>query len=359
MATISFLWHLHQPAYRTADNTSHAPWTMLHAGGAYLTLAHSIERSAGAGQILNIVPTLLEQLLAYAGGSVNDPVIEAITTPTDDLTEAQQQILIDWSFHVNPRQMARYPRLGELERRKASSGTDGSLKRRFGLADLRDLQVLFVLAQAGEQAWRDERLEGLYAKQRDYGPGDHSVMAAWLLAQPAELIAAWRRIADAGEAEIATSPFAHPIMPLLIDTGIVADSWAPHPAPNVPVFQWPDDAAWQLEIGRAFMKEQGLDTVGCWPPEGSVSEEAVTLYGDAGVQWLVTDEGILERSLDRPLRDGSRTAAELYRPWRLRGEGPLLFFRDRHVSDAIGFQYGRWDDEGRAAEDLVLSLIHI
>jgi UDPglucose--hexose-1-phosphate uridylyltransferase len=359
MAHISFLWHLHQPAYRTADNISHAPWTMLHAGGAYLTLARAIERSAGAGQILNIVPTLLEQLVAYAEGSVNDPVIEAITTPADDLTEGQQRDLIDWSFHVNPRQMARYPRLGELQRRKASSDADASLKRRFGRSDLRDLQVLFVLAQAGEQAWRDERLEGLFAKQRDYSPRDHQELTAWLVAQPADLIAAWRRIASAGEAEIATSPYAHPIMPLLIDTGIVAASWAPHPAPEVPVFKRPDDAVWQLETGRAFMKQHGLESTGCWPPEGSVSEEAVALYGDAGVQWLVTDEGILERSLDRPLRDGSNTAAELYRPWRLHGKGPLLFFRDRHVSDAIGFQYGRWDDEGRAAEDLVKMLEQI
>jgi UDPglucose--hexose-1-phosphate uridylyltransferase len=66
----------------------------------------------------------------------------------------------------------------------------------------------------------------------------------------------------------------------------------------------------------------------------------------------VTDEGILERSLDRPLRNGDTTATEPYRPWKLGDDGPVLFFRDRSLSDAIGFEYGRWEDEGDAAEAL-------
>ena len=90
MATVSFLWHLHQPAYRTADGTSHAPWAAVHAGGAYTTLARAIETTGATGHVINIVPTLLEQLLAYAGQSVNDPVVEAMLTPTTDLSGEQQ-----------------------------------------------------------------------------------------------------------------------------------------------------------------------------------------------------------------------------------------------------------------------------
>ena len=62
MATVSFLWHLHQPSYRTADGLAHAPWVALHAGGSYTTLARAIIEAGGRGQVLNIVPTLLEQL---------------------------------------------------------------------------------------------------------------------------------------------------------------------------------------------------------------------------------------------------------------------------------------------------------
>jgi len=356
MATVSFLWHLHQPAYRTADGVSHAPWAALHAGGAYTTLARAVEIAGGSGQVLNIVPTLLEQLLAYAENRVDDPVLETVVTPATDLTDAQRETLVSWGFHVSPRQLTRYPRLGELARRRPENRPGQGLAGGFGPGDLRDLQVLFVLAQAGEQAWTDERLEPMYERGRDFGADDHLRMVEWLHAQPGELIELWRRISKMAGVEIATSPFAHPIMPLLVDSTVVNASWAPHPAPQVPVFKHPEDAEWQLASGLEFMAERGFNTRGCWPPEGSVSEEAVAIYRAAGVRWLVTDEGILERSLDRPLREGDTIAPEIYRPWRLADGGPDIFFRDRRVSDAIGFQYGRWDNEAHAAEELIREL---
>ena len=101
MATVSFLWHLHQPAYRTADGTSHAPWVAVHAGGAYTTLARAIEATSASGQVVNIVPTLLEQLLAYRDGTVVDPVLDAVLTPALDLSEAQRDTLVSW-VHLTP-----------------------------------------------------------------------------------------------------------------------------------------------------------------------------------------------------------------------------------------------------------------
>jgi UDPglucose--hexose-1-phosphate uridylyltransferase len=356
MATVSFLWHLHQPAYRTADGVSHAPWAALHAGGAYTTLARAVEATGGSGQVLNIVPTLLEQLLAYAENRVDDPVIETVVTPANELTDAQRETLVAWGFHVSPRQLNRYPRLGELARRRAEKNPGQGSADSFGPGDLRDLQVLFVLAQAGEQAWTDKRLEPLCERGRDFTPNHHLQMVEWLDAQPGELIDLWRRISKMAGVEIATSPYAHPIMPLLIDSSVVSASWAPHPAPQVPVFQYPEDAERQLARGLEFMAEHGFETHGCWPPEGSISGEAVAVYGAAGVRWLVTDEGILERSLDRPLREGDSIAPEIYRPWRLGDSGPDIFFRDRRLSDAIGFQYGSWNDEAHAAEELIREL---
>ena len=102
MATVSFLWHLHQPAYRTADGVAHAPWVLLHAGGAYATLAHAIEHGGGCGQVLNIVPTLLEQLVAYRDREVHDPVVEAMTTPASDLSAEQVRIVVEWSRPLVP-----------------------------------------------------------------------------------------------------------------------------------------------------------------------------------------------------------------------------------------------------------------
>jgi len=353
MAKLSFLWHLHQPSYRTADGVSHAPWTLIHAGGAYRTLAAAISETGGCGQVINIVPTLLEQLLAYRDDRVRDPVIDALAKPAGDLTDDEREILVSWAFHVTPRQLKRYPRLAELGRRRRLSQGGGRLATAFGPGDLRDLQVLFILAQAGEQAWTDPRLGHLGLRGRGFSPAEHEVVITWLRDQPAELITLWQDLAKQPGVEISTSPYAHPIMPLLADTGIVVDSWAPHPAPEVPIFRYPEDAAWQLDQGMRLMRNSGLAATGCWPPEGSVSAEALSIYAKAGVQWLVTDEGILERSLGHSIRDNGVPSSELYRPWTLSDEGPVLFFRDRSLSDAIGFRYGRWDDEARAARALV------
>ena len=121
---------------------------------------------AATGQVINIVPTLLEQLLAYADGSVTDPVLESVLTPSTELTADQRETLVSWAFHVDPRQLARYPRLGELASRKPDASSENRLTSRYGPGDLRDLQVLFVLAHAGEQAWTDERLVPLYRTRR-------------------------------------------------------------------------------------------------------------------------------------------------------------------------------------------------
>jgi len=354
MASVTFLWHLHQPAYRTADGVSHAPWVLLHAGGAYTTLARAISETGARGHVVNIVPTLLEQLEAYRDGRVSDAVIDDLTTPAAELDIDRASRLLDWAFHVTPRQLDRYPRLRDLGERHRGSDPRRSVSY-FGTGDLRDLQVLFVLAQAGEQAWQDHRLAPLFERGRHFRAADHEKTVAWLEDQPRRLIDLWHQIEDQPGVEIATSPFAHPIMPLLIDSEVVRESWAPAPAPAVPDFRHPEDAAWQLERGLKLMRDRGFKPEGCWPPEGSVSTQALETYHAAGVRWLVTDEGILERSLGRPLRATDRVPVELYSPWR-HGEGPVLFFRDRWLSDRIGFVYGNWEDENRAAEDLVRHL---
>jgi len=101
------------------------------------------------------------------------------------------------------------------------------------------------------------------------------------------------------------------------------------------------------------MAANGFVPVGCWPPEGAVSVDAIHLYAAAGIRWLVTDEEILERSLGEALHANHACHPALYRPWRLAGPSPSLFFRDRELSDMIGFTYPGWDDEGVAAIDFV------
>ncbi len=353
MATLTVLWHLHQPCYRTADGTAHAPWAAIHAGGSYRTLVDAILETGARGQVLNVVPSLVEQLEAYARREVHDAVLDVLIRPVAELDREERCRLAEWAFHVAERRMEPLPRMEELVLRRRKAATAEELERRLGPAELRDLQVLAILAHAGDQAWRDPALAPLFRQGRRFTPEQQTAVARWLRDRPAALLRSLDDLKDLDGVEISTSPYAHPIVPLLIDTGVVDESWSPEPAPKVPSFSRPGDAVRQIEEGLSLMRRRGFDISGCWPPEGSVSADAVALYGEAGVRWLVADEGILERSLEHSIRAHGDVASELYRAWRLANGGPVLFFRDRELSDRIGFLYGRFEDETAAASDMV------
>src|SRR5206468_1798439 len=73
---------------------------------------------------------------------------------------------------------------------------------------------------------------------------------------------------------------------------------------------------------------------GLWPSEGSVSSDAALLAASLGFRWMATDEGILAKSGVDINWDNRR---RLYHPYK-RGD-MTFFFRDRTLSDLIGFQY--------------------
>jgi hypothetical protein len=87
-----------------------------------------------------------------------------------------------------------------------------------------------------------------------------------------------------------------------------------------------------------------------------VSDEVVELAARAGVRWMASDEGVLERSLGASLErhgEGGPGRPELlYAPWvRRTAAGDVrLIFRDRTLSDLIGFVYSRWEPEAAAAD---------
>jgi alpha-amylase/alpha-mannosidase (GH57 family) len=352
MARLTFLWHLHQPQYRTADGVVHAPWVLLHAGGEYLTLAHAITHAALSGQVLNLTPVFLDQLAAYRDGTARDPLLEALRTPAKELPPEGQRELLRWAFLLHAHQLHRWPRLVELAARAGRAPGEQS-KRRFTVQDLTDLQVLLVLAYAAPNLGWEDALRELAAKGSNYSETSRRLAVGWLAAGPGKLLDLYRNLASRGGVEISTSPFAHPIIPLLLDTAVVEESWAPHTAPAVPAFSAAADAEEHVRLGLETARSFGFSPVGCWPPEGSVSEAAVALYGRHGVRWLATDEGILAASLGRTLSGETGVGQELFRSWRLPAGGPTLVFRHRGFSDFIGFQAARFADEGDAARELV------
>jgi hypothetical protein len=98
----------------------------------------------------------------------------------------------------------------------------------------------------------------------------------------------------------------------------------------------------------AHARKIGRAPRGMWPPEGSVSPEAVRAYARNQVAWLATDEGNLWRSRDLAGLPSER--GDLYQAYRYASVD--LLFRDRELSDRVGFAYAH-GDSAAGAEDLL------
>lgn len=363
LVRVAFLWHMHQPCYRDPlDGTMVLPWVRLHALKDYLGMVELLEATPAVHATFNLVPSLLDQIEDYVRGEAQEPLLRISLKPARELDEGERAAALRGFFMAHRQNLiGRFPRLVELLERRGPRGDDASLAAaaaRFGVQDFLDLQVLGKLVWL-DLGWQesDPVVKGLVAKGRNFDEQDKHRLAERESALLASIIPAYRRASESGRVELATSPYYHPILPLLCDTDAHHEA---HPGAPLPRrFRHPEDAADQIQ--RAIARHTsvfGRPPDGIWPPEGSVSEEAVLEMAKAGIRWTASDEGVLERSVRRALhRDSGGTAYPLdllYRPWvRKTAAGDVsLLFRDRALSDLIGFSYSGLDPE-HAALDLL------
>lgn len=335
---IAFLWHHHQPDYRDpATGRPTMPWVRLHALRGYRDLAVALLES-GVPMTVNLVPSLLDQLEAYARGE-SDPWLELVRKPAAELTPDERRAIARDFFAGPPNLVNRWPPWARLRALSDAHGLERT-------SELCDLQVWSLLGWLGWSAVRDHpELAALRDKGAGFTEEDKAVLLDACDEIVREVIPLYRRLGAAGRAEISASPYYHPILPLLVDARHARRS-LPH-LPDTVRFAWPDDARIQLRRGRKRMGEAvGREITGLWPPEGAVSPEVVELAREAGFRWLVSDEGNLERS--------ERDPGPLDAPWDL-GGGFIGFFRNRALSDAIGFRYATLEASA-AVEDFLTRL---
>src|SRR5207245_1952375 len=256
----------------------------------------------------------------------------------EELTREDKAEIIARAFQVNQeRLMSRWPRFVELFEWSRPAGGARALVS-FTTRDWRDLKMLSQLAWM-EESWftTDDVVSLLATKVKDYTETDKSALRKVQLEFLGLVLPVYRDAAQRGQIEISTTPFYHPILPLICDSHVAAVS---HPGVTLPPrFHYPQDARDQLERARAYIKEMlGVAPVGMWPSEGSVSDEALALAAECGFTWAASDNGVLSRTLDQPASAQLTYQAYL---WRKNGHEIRLLFRDHFLSDLIGFNYSR------------------
>src|SRR4051794_38593250 len=353
------LWHMPQPQYRDPESGRYVlPWTRLHAIKDYWGMVKVLQEIPEFHATFNVVPSLGMQLEEYASGKFDEPWNALAFKKTDALTREDKVEILARAFQLNhERLMSRWPRFVELFEWSRPAGGAQALVT-FTSRDWRDLQVLSQLAWMDE-VWlaKDVVVSRLADKGKDFSESDKDALQSRQQELLNSVLPTYRDAAKSGQIELSTTPFYHPILPLLCDSDIARVASPGTPLPRR-AYRQPDDAREQLRRARNYHERVfGAKPAGLWPSEGSVSDQALAIAAEEGFQWFGTDEGVLGRTLNVGFfRDASglpANADRLYKPWRVQVAGSAItgLFRDHHLSDLIGFVYSRMDAKS-AAEDL-------
>ena len=354
---------MHQPYYKDdRENSFLLPWVRLRCAKDYYKMPALLDDYPEIKQTFNLVPALVAQINDYVKGGVNDVYLELSRRPVEELSADERAFIARWMTESSQiRRVRQYPRYVELVRKREQASPRGTadLAKLFSDAELRDLQLWFNLSWVGpEIAAQDRRIADLVARGRDFSEADKPPVFEVHFEQIQKVLPKYREVQSRGQAELITSPYYHPILPLIADLSIARLARPDLVMPRR-TFTHPEDVAEQLRLGiEAHAATFGRRPTGLWPPEASISDDVVRLAAEQGVAWLVSDEGLLSRSIGTTLsRDGERQLMQpevLYSAYQVQtNAGPMnLVFRDGRLSNAIGFEYqNAGSDEG--AKDLI------
>jgi alpha-amylase/alpha-mannosidase (GH57 family) len=337
---------MHQPYYLDpATGESILPWVRLHALKDYLGMVSTVRAVPGMRVTFNLVPALVEQVEAYALERTWDRHLVVGLTEAASVPAAEAEWFVREAFHAHaPTMIQPYPRYAELAAMRARGAA-------FAAGDLRDLQVWQKLAWVDPDILvRDERVSRLVGKGRDFDEHDKATLRAVELEILRQVIPAYREAAESGAVELSTSPYFHPILPLLCDSAAHHAAHPTAPLPDPP-FRHPEDAALQLTRAIAAHRRWfGHDPAGVWPSEGSVSDAAAAEMARAGFHWMASDGAILARSV-APIPFDAGAPCQPHSLRTTAGELRVLF-REHALSDLIGFTYQGWGAETATADFL-------
>lgn len=329
---VILIWHQHQPLYKMPGTLEYEmPWVRAHAVNDYPYMADLVSEFLDEGSVtFNYVPSLLLQINDYLENDAMDKYMRL--SYKENLTEEEKEFIVEHFFDINPQFVEKSSRYSELQDKKSNG-------KQFNSQDLIDLKVLWNLYWINaDYIKNDDRLTKLVKQDGNYTMDDVNYVLDKHLQIMETIIVKHKRLWQEGKVEMITSPFYHPILPILIDKG------------------WKQDAINQIDKGLSYFEEfLGNKPVGLWPPEQAVHDELVNILPDFGLNWTVTDEAILQKA---GISTGN--VRNLLEPYKLinNTQELVVFFRDTELSDRIGFNYSSMTAE-KAVRDFITRLHEI
>ncbi len=375
---LNIFWNQHQPYYKDELNDTYtAPWVRLHATKDYYDMAAILLKYPNVHVTINLSSSLLRQLVdyveklkpyaepdsptygkedAFPWGKL-DRCLDLLMKPVERWTEDDKKYALEHMFAVDYNaQVLPFPGYKYLWDKRARG-------ERFTDQDYRDLKVWFTLAWMDPDFLKSEveligedetgkiikdkvtRVPKVYQKgmKAGYGPANFSEDDARALIIDTYKIMKFvipihRYLQNRGQIEVVTTPFYHPILPLVHDTNLASESNPGMPLPER--FSAPDDAYEQVRKAKELYERLfGRPPRGMWPGEGAVSEKIIKHFVDNGIRWISSGDEVFFRS---------GFAADNYMPYRIDVDNVFLdsdhsdamSFVPRSFHDRIGYDYG-------------------
>ena len=325
-----------------------------------------VEDFPGIRVNFNLTPVLMLQIKELIEGEIRDLWLEWSRKPAADLDEGEKFAILENFFKIHWDNLVRpFPRFWELLNKRGLTFYRDDVRRGlryFSTQEFLDLQTWFNLAWCGYTAERKfPELAELKRKGRGFTEEEKQRVLDIHLEIMRLVIGKYRQAEQSGQVELTTTPFFHPILPLVYDSALAERCLPGRQFPKR--FHWPEDAAAHLTLAvEQHAAMFGKAPRGLWPSEGSIAPELIPLMERSGIEYFCSDEENLFNSLRRDPAHANAVIdhLELFQGWRVTHDGAAVnaVFREKPLSDFIGFMAAR-NNPQEAANHLLHHLRNI
>lgn len=336
---------MHQPVYQLSANGDYLmPWVRLHAVKDYLDMALWAKKFDKLKLNFNFVPVLLDSIIEYAEKDAHDIHSRLTITPKNKLNEEDKIFILNNFFDANYQTMIltneEYHRLYQIVQAHGTTNTDIFTNQEYA-----DIMALFNLAWIDPSFKTSNKdLKRLVKKGKNYTLEDRIQIIDIQRDIIRKIIPTLKRLANKNKIEITTSPYYHPILPILLDYKNIKK--------NAPA----DDEILSLrtELDAKVQTKMALDRVehifgkrprGVWPSEQCVNGKTLDMLSQLGVEWSISDEGILASSINFEFEhDFKGYLKEPYHllktyEYKTKNSDIKMIFRDSTIHNLISFEY--------------------
>lgn len=342
--SIAFYWHMHQPVYQlTPEGGYLMPWVRMHAVKDYLDMAVWVEKFKNLKLNFNYVPVLLDALIDYSNGA-HDVHSRLTVTPIEELTEQDKIFILNNFFDANYQTMIlqneEYHRLYKIVQANGTKDTNVLTDQEYA-----DLMALFNIVWVDPQ-WRETSpiLKKLVKKGKNYTFKDRVDIINEHRKIIKKIIPTLKKLVKQNKIEVTTSPYYHPILPILLDYKNIKKETLDD---DISELKTDLDAKLQTQMALNRVEELlGKRPRGIWPSEQCVSNKTLSMLSELGVEWAISDEGILANSINFEFIHDFKGYLEdpyhLLKTYEYKS-GLKMIFRDSTIHSLVSYEYSHHD----------------